>query len=81
MSSIKAMFSVFVVCSVFLLCSSPAYAYLDPGSGSYIFQILLAALLGASFAIKTFWRNIALFVSNLFSRGQERDNKSEHDSQ
>ncbi len=32
--------------------------YLDPGSGSFILQVLLAALLGGGFAIKTYWKNI-----------------------
>lgn len=36
----------------------PAAAYIDPGSGSYLLQILVAGLLGASFAIKRFWGNI-----------------------
>lgn len=33
-------------------------AYLDPGSGSMLLQVLLAVLLGAGVAIKIFWRNI-----------------------
>ncbi|MFQ6112623.1 MAG: hypothetical protein ACE5NG_00895 [bacterium] len=47
------------------------YAYLDPGTGSYILQILLAGLLGASFLIKTFWKNIKAFFVNLFAKGQK----------
>ena len=33
----------------------PLAAYLDPGSGSYLLQVLVAGLLGASFAVKRFW--------------------------
>ena len=29
--------------------------YLDPGSGSFIIQILLASLVGVGFAFRTFW--------------------------
>ena len=36
--------------------------YLDPGSGSFILQILLASLLGISIAIATFWRKIRGFL-------------------
>ena len=37
--------------------------YLDPGSGSFLIQLLLAALLGGAFAIKVYWRKIkALFT-------------------
>ena len=32
--------------------------YLDPGSGSYILQILLAGLLGGFFIIKANWKRI-----------------------
>jgi hypothetical protein len=36
--------------------------YLDPGSGSFLIQLLLAALLGGAFAIKIYWKKIkALF--------------------
>lgn len=36
----------------------PAYAYVDPGTGSYILQILLAGLLAVPFAIKRYWVKI-----------------------
>lgn len=40
-------------------------AYLDPGSGSFLIQMLLAGGLGAAFLIKTYWRKIrALFIKN-----------------
>jgi len=32
--------------------------YLDPGSGSFLIQLLLAALLGGAFAIKIYWKKI-----------------------
>lgn len=43
-------------------------AYLDPGSGSYLIQILIAALLGGGFAIKAFWKQISGFFAGLFGR-------------
>jgi hypothetical protein len=54
-----------------LLCvlfPRPAHAYLDPGTGSYVLQLILAALVGAAFAVKLFWRNIRAFFKGLFSR-------------
>ena len=47
-----------------------AHAYIDPGSGSYIFQLIVAGALGAAFAVKVFWRRIWSFVSGLFGRRQ-----------
>ncbi|MDB5200146.1 MAG: hypothetical protein JWO92_2109 [Chitinophagaceae bacterium] len=32
--------------------------YVDPGSGSYLIQIIIAGVLGAVFYIKTFWYKI-----------------------
>jgi hypothetical protein len=43
-------------------------AYLDPGSGSYLIQILIAALLGGGFAIKAFWKQISAFFIKTFGK-------------
>jgi hypothetical protein len=48
---------------------TPAHAYLDPGTGSYILQALIAGLLGAGLVVKSFWRGIAAFFSRIFGRG------------
>jgi hypothetical protein len=37
--------------------------YLDPGSGSFLIQLLLAALLGGAFAIKIYWKKIKTLFS------------------
>lgn len=58
---------------LFDLIVKPA-AYLDPGSGSMLIQILLAALLGAGVAVKIFWRNIkAFFTGKKASEGTTED--------
>jgi hypothetical protein len=56
---------------VFLLLMSPltlqlAYGYLDPGTGSYIIQLLVGGLLGGLFAIGLFWKRVIAFVKRLF---------------
>ncbi len=38
------------------------FAYLDPGAGSMILQMILAGILGLSYTIKTYWRRIVRFV-------------------
>lgn len=48
--------SFFVV--TLLLPAQEARAYIDPGSGSYVIQVLIAGLVTAGAAIKIFWRNI-----------------------
>lgn len=37
------------------------YGYIDPGTGTYIFQMVVAMLLGSLFAIKRFWTKITGF--------------------
>ena len=48
-------------------------AYLDPGSGSFIIHILVASLVGISFFVKIFWRNIKLFFSNIFAKKPDQE--------
>jgi hypothetical protein len=51
-----------------------AYAYLDPGTGSYFLQVLLAAILGALFTLRIFWIRIVSYVKNIFSgTGKDRE--------
>jgi uncharacterized membrane protein len=58
---------VFTVC--FVLLSLPiARAYVDPGTGSYVFQLLIGALLGATVAVKIFWKRIWGFITRRTSR-------------
>ncbi|MFH1894177.1 MAG: hypothetical protein ABIK83_16020 [Candidatus Zixiibacteriota bacterium] len=52
-----------------------AHAYIDPGSGSYVFQILIAGLLGAVFATKAFWKNVRMFLATRL--GKKRSNKND----
>ena len=49
-----------------LIVPANVYAYLDPGSGSYIVQIIVASLLGGVFIIKTFWDKIKLYAKSIF---------------
>lgn len=48
-------------------------AYLDPGSGSFILQLLIASLVGAAFIIKTYWRRINGFFRQLFNKEQDEE--------
>ena len=52
-----------------------ARAYLDPGTGSYVFQVAIAFLLVALAAFKNFWRMILDNVKKLigFKREHARE--------
>ena len=44
-------------CSILLL-TSPAQAYLDPGSGSMFLQLLLGGVAGLTVLLKLFWHRL-----------------------
>jgi hypothetical protein len=62
-----------------VLVSSPAYAYLDPGTGSMLVQGLLAALAVASAGIVAFWTRIRQLFSGRKSPNRPAD-RDEHDA-
>jgi len=55
--------------SLLLALPSTAHAYLDPGTGSYVVQLLIGGLLGGLFALGVFWRRVLAFFKRLFRRG------------
>ena len=36
----------------------PAYAYLDPGAGSLLLQVLMGGLAGAAVVVKVYWHSL-----------------------
>jgi len=66
----------FITICVFMVSTKPAYAYLDPGTGSMVLQAVLAAIAGASVTIGLFWRRIKSFFIRLLCR----EDDGRHDS-
>lgn len=58
---------------LFLLFPKKAHAYLDPGAGSYILQIIAAAFFTALFLFKSWWGRLKVFLSKIFFK---KDNDS-----
>jgi hypothetical protein len=61
------------VASCCFLGSSPAWAYLDPGTGSLIVQGLIAAVVGALVTGKLYWYKLKSFFSSRRGRGPGED--------
>ena len=61
-----------IVITVFV--TTPAYAYLDPGTGSYILQVINAALLGMAYLVKVYWKKILVFLRRLFPKMSKTSN-------
>jgi hypothetical protein len=51
-----------------LIFVETVYAYVDPGTGSYILQLILASVFGGLFAIKLFWKRLKGFCTDLFHK-------------
>jgi flagellar biosynthesis protein FliQ len=57
---------IVAICILLLASAYDAHAYLDPGTGSYVLQIVIAGIVSALFTLKMFWRRIVDFFSGLF---------------
>ena len=47
--------------------------YIDPGSGSFILQVVVGTLLGSLVAAKMYWHRLRSFVAGRFARKPNRD--------
>ena len=66
-------FKIFVyIALLFFLFPSHTYAYLDPGTGSYLFQILIAGFFSSLFFAKAIVRKAKRFLTTKFKKNAER---------
>ena len=63
------MFIFLLAAAAFLLAERSAYAYVDPGTGSLLYQAALTMLLGLGLATRRIRGSIAGFVKRLATRG------------
>lgn len=45
-------------------------AYIDPGTGSYVFQLAIAGALAALYAVKHYWRRTVFAIKALWKRSR-----------
>ncbi len=68
--------TLFIVCLYFFVFSEEAHAYIDPGTGTYIIQLIVAFIIGGVFLIKTYWRKIQTFLTKFFSKQSKEGNNT-----
>ena len=68
-----AVFIFFIV----LLVTKPAYAYLDPGTGSMILQLLFGGVAGALMVGTLYFQKIRSFFARLLGRQTQDDNRKD----
>ena len=54
-------FVFFVLTALFLIEPIQAFAYIDPGTGSFFIQMIIASAVGLSVTIRMFWTSIKGF--------------------
>ncbi len=63
-----------VLALAIMLISAPAFAYIDPGTGSFLVQGIIAAVIGAGVAGKLFWHKIkAVFTGKPMEEDDDDD--------
>ena len=50
------------------ILAQPSSAYLDPGTGSMVIQIIVASCAAVAIAVKSFWVQLKNFFANLFTK-------------
>jgi len=62
----------YIICFLFLFSSTfifqEAYSYIDPGTGSYLIQLLIAFFAASLYFIKVFWMQIKTFLVYVFAK-------------
>ena len=56
------LFPVFSTVALFAASTAPAYAYLDPGTGSILLQGLIGAVAGGLFMAKVYWAKFRTLI-------------------
>jgi hypothetical protein len=57
-----------IVLLLLVISERPAEAYIDPGTASYVFQVIAGAILGGVFLLRTYWSRVLTTVRSLVSR-------------
>ena len=51
--------------------AAPAYAYIDPGTGSLVIQMVIAGVAIAAFYLKRYWTKVKAFITRYFVKDNE----------
>jgi hypothetical protein len=61
--------------------SSPAHAYIDPGTGGMLLQLLLGGAAGALVIVKLYWYSIKKGFQRTFGGGAPPDEPGDRESE
>lgn len=76
----KSIYYILTVASVFLMVYTlPAYAYIDPGTGSLVIQSVIGAIAAIGLTIKLYWHKIKLKFSGRKLEKNSSNKANEHE--
>lgn len=77
MKSSRAFFAAAFGGILWLASASQAYAYLDPGTGSFVLQILIGGVAGGLMVMKLYWVRVRSYMLGFLPQrgGSEAYNK------
>ena len=66
--------------AVFMLFSRTAHAYVDPGTGSYVLQMIVAGIAATGLTVRLFWGRLKSYLKKSSDRtsgesGSRRENE------
>ncbi|MFT5320224.1 MAG: hypothetical protein ACI934_000355 [Pseudohongiellaceae bacterium] len=80
MPKLKNLYSSMLSFILLVSIATPAYAYLDPGTGSLILQGLIAGLAMISFTFKMWWYKLTSFFKKS-DDSEDSEDKEKSDSE
>ena len=73
----QKLLSFTIIISIFLILPFNVQAYVDPGTGSFVIQMLFASAIGGLFTIKMYFQKIKNFFKGL-NKPDENDVKNKN---
>lgn len=69
---------VFIISAVLVATfSAPAYAYLDPGTGSMLLQALIGGIAAGATVISIYWQKIKIFMNEHFAKTGKKNSEND----
>ena len=67
---LKTLYSIIVI---FIFSINPAFAYLDPGTGSIILQAILGFVAAVLAYFSFYWNKVKIFFSKLLKKNKKNE--------
>ena len=65
---------LFLALVLLVFVPKTAFAYLEPGTGSYLFQVIVLSIMGLLFTLKMYWQRFIAFVKSLLGKKESDGN-------